>query len=165
MERWLPIDEFYGYSVSDKGRVRNDLTERIMKPQTNQGGVVMIGLIGEDGKQYKRSVAKIVAERFLPHNTNEFFDTPMHLDNDRSNNSVENLVWRPRWYAAKYRQQFESYRPPYINERIKLVGTRRRYKNSWEAAIDNGLREFEVAKSIHEGTVAWPTMQKFERVE
>ena len=165
MERWLPIDEFPGYSVSDKGRVRNDLTERVMKPQTNQGGVVMIGLIGEDGKQYKRSIAKIVAERFLPHNTNEYFDTPMHLDNDRSNNSVENLVWRPRWYAQKYRQQFEAYRRPYVDERIKEVGTRRRYENSWVAAVTNGLREYEVAKSIDEGTPAWPTLQIFTKVE
>lgn len=164
MERWLPIDEFPDYSLSDKGRIRNETTGRIMKPQTNQGGVVMIGLIGADGKQYKRSIARLVVERFLPHNTNEYFDTPMHLDNNRSNNAVDNLVWRPRWYVSKYRQQFENYRPPYIPYPIKEIGTRKRYPNSWEAAIKNGLREYEVAKSIHEGTPAWPTFQRFALV-
>lgn len=164
MERWLPIDEFPGYSVSNKGRVRNDLTRRIMVTVHNRGGVLMVGLF-RDRCQFKRGVAKLVAEKFLPHNTLETFDTPMHLNGDRSDCSADNLVWRPRWYVHKYQQQFESYRQPYIDRKIMDEKTGDIYANSWEAAIANGLREFEVAKSVYELTTAWPTYQTFRLAE
>jgi hypothetical protein len=164
MERWLQIDEFPGYSVSDQGRVRNDLTDRIMVMVRNRAGVLMVGLF-KDGVQYKRGVAKLVAERFLPHNTLETFNTPMHLDGDRTNCAASNLVWRPRWYVQKYQQQFETYRQPYVEHKVQEVGSGVIYVNSWEAAITNGLREFEVAKSVYENTTAWPTYQTFRLAE
>jgi NUMOD4 motif-containing protein len=164
MERWLEIDEFPGYSISDQGRVRNDRTERLMVLVKNRAGVLMVGLV-KDGIQYKRSIAKLVAERFLPHNTLETFDTPMHLDGDRTNCAVRNLVWRPKWYVFKYLQQFETYRQPYVDEKVMDEVTGYIYADSWEAAISNGLREYEVAKSIYEDTTAWPTYQKFRLVD
>lgn len=164
MERWLEIDEFPGYSISSQGRVRNDVTGRIMVMVRNKGGVLMVGLV-LDGKQYKRGIAKLVADRFLPHNTLDTFDTPMHLDGDRSNCAVNNLVWRPRWYVNKYQQQFEHYRQPYVDAKIYDVATGDLYSNSWEAAITNGLREYEVAKSVYELTKAWPTYQSFRLSE
>lgn len=164
MERWLPIDEFPGYSVSDQGRVRNDDTQRIMALVTNRGGVLMVGLF-RAGVQYKRAVGKLVADRFLPHNTLETFDTPTHLNGDRLDCSVKNLVWRPRWYANKYHQQFETYRQPYVSVKIVDEATGYIYENSWEAAIANGLREYEVAKSAIELTTAWPTYQNFRIAE
>jgi hypothetical protein len=129
MERWLPIDEFPGYSISDQGRVRNDATKRVMVMVRNQGGV------------------------------------SMHLDGDRTNCAASNLVWRPRWYVQKYQQQFENYRQPYVNRKVQDVSTGAIYANSWDAAISNGLREFEVAKSVYELTTAWPTYQSFRLAE
>lgn len=164
MERWLSIDEFQGYSVSNLGRVRNDDTGRIMVMVRNRGGVLMVGLF-KDGVQYKRGVARLVADRFLPHNTLETFDTPMHLDGDRTNCAVDNLMWRPRWYVHKYQQQFETYRQPYVDRKVVDESSGTIYANSWEAAITNGLREFEVAKSIYELTTAWPTYQQFRLAE
>lgn len=164
MERWLPIDEFPGYSVSNLGRVRNDYSKRIIVLVYNKGGVQMVGLV-RDGRQYKRGVAKLVADRFLPHNTLETFDTPMHLDGDRTNCAVRNLVWRPRWYVQKYHQQFENYRQPYVDKKLIEEKSGVIYANSWEAAIANGLREYEVAKSVYELTTAWPTYQIFRLAE
>jgi hypothetical protein len=163
MERWLEIVEFPGYSISNFGRVRNDRTGRIMVMVRNQAGVLMVGLV-QDGIQYKRAIAKLVADRFLPHNTLETFDTPMHLDGDRENCAASNLVWRPRWYVLKYQQQFESYRQPYVDQKIRDETNDVLYANSWEAAIANGLREYEVAKSVYENTTAWPTYQTFRIV-
>jgi hypothetical protein len=164
MERWLEIDEFPGYSISDHGRVRNDRTNRIIRLVHNRAGVLMVGLMYE-GRQYKRAVAKLVADKFLPHNTLETFDTPMHLDGNRSNCSASNLVWRPRWYVFKYLQQFENYRQPYVDVKLMDEVTGYIYANSWEAATSNGLREFEVAKSVYENTTAWPTYQRFRLAE
>lgn len=161
MERWLGIDEFPGYSVSNVGHVRNDETGRVLAMMVNQAGVLNVGLV-KDGRQYKRGVARLVADRFLPHNTNDAFDTPMHRDGDRTNCAVDNLVWRPRWYAAKYLQQFEQYREPYTPHPLLEITTGMLFENSWEAAKHFGLREYEVAKSHHENVPAWPTFHRFK---
>lgn len=147
MERWLKIDEFSKYSISDQGRVRNDETERIMTMMQNAAGVLMAFLV-RDGRQYSRGVAKLVATHFLPHTT-DLNNTPMHLDGDRTNNAASNLMWRPRWYATKYLQQFEEYRTPFVNREIIEMETGRVFRDSWEAAKHFGLLESQVAKSYH----------------
>lgn len=167
-ERWLQIQEFPRYSISSKGRVRNDDTGRIMSMVTNGAGVLAVYLV-RDGRQYSRGVARLVANHFLPHNTNELFDTPLHLDGDRLNNDVENLVWRPRWYATAYLRQFEEYRVPFVNRPMIETTTGLIFDNSWEAAKHFGLLETKVAKSYHlyqggdETEAAWPTFYCFRR--
>ena len=62
------------------------------------------------------------------------FDTPINLDGDRHNNRVENLTWRPRWFAIKYNQQF---RHPYENPipaRIMDLKTGEVSENSFQCA-------------------------------
>lgn len=165
MERWLEIDEFPGYSVSNKGRVRNDDSGLILAMIRNQGGSFFVGMV-RDGRQYKRGVAKLVANRFLPHNTQDHFDTPMHLDGDRANSSAANLVWRPRWFSNKYFRHFEDreYRRPYYPYPIYEAKSETVFANSWEAAIHYGLLEYSVYRSVVEGEQTWPTFQIFRPV-
>src|SRR3954469_2297239 len=104
MEDWAPIQGFPGYSVSTLGRVRRDSSGRILRIKVNQYGVPYVGLMKEwDQKQ--RSLALLVARAFIM-NTSDIFDTPINLDGDRFNCAVDNLMWRPRWFAVKYNQQF-----------------------------------------------------------
>lgn len=84
MERWMPIQELPGYSVSDRGRIMKDETGQIMALGTNGG--------------YKRftitkHVHRLVAQAFLdqPEDANKCWVD--HIDGDRSNNNVENLRW------------------------------------------------------------------------
>jgi NUMOD4 motif-containing protein len=149
MERWLEIYEFPGYSISDQGRVRNDNTGRIMSLVQNSGGVLTAYMVRE-GRQYARGVAKLVATHFLPHDT-DMQSAPVHRDGNPLNNTVDNLIWRPRWYAVKYRHQFhEVGRPPYVDRPIQEVTTGLVFPNSWEAAKHFGLIEFDIFKSYHE---------------
>lgn len=166
MERWLEINEFPGYSVGDQGHVRNDYTGRILSMVRNQGGSYFVGLT-KDGRQYKRGVSKLVADRFLPHNTNDAFDTPMHLDGDRANCAADNLVWRPRWYSNKYLRHFEDreYRKPYYDAPIVEAKSGREFANSFEAAVYYGLLEYAVYRSVIEGEPARPTFHNFYRLE
>lgn len=163
MERWLYLDEYPGYSVSDLGRFRNEETGRILAVVCNQGGLVFVGLT-VNGRQYKRGVAKLVADKWLPHNTLETFDTPLHRDGDRFNNAVSNLVWRPRFYANKYLRQFEGrgYRRPYIDHPLQEIETGLVFNNSWEAMQHFGVLEYNVARAYYEDVTAWPTTAKFE---
>lgn len=163
MEQWKSIEFFPGYSVSDHGRIRTDKSGRILALNENQFGVVQVGLMRE-GIQYHRSVPLLVAKAFLPRDAAPF-DTPINLDGDRHNNRVENLTWRPRWFAIKYNQQF---RQPYENPimtRIVDLKTGDVSENSSHCAQRYGLLEQDLVLSILNRTYVWPTYQEFGILE
>lgn len=165
METWVKIRDFSDYSVSNLGRVRNDSTDRIMALLRNQHGVVNVGLT-KGGRQYKRSVAKLVAHAFLPPASSESFDTPIHLDGDQSNNHVENLEWRPRWYAVRYQTQFNDVVASFsYNTPIRNKSTGEVFDDSKTAAVRYGLLDSELCASIINRTYVWPLYQCFELVE
>jgi hypothetical protein len=163
MQRWVEISDFPGYSVSDDGRVRNDYTGRILALLRNQRGHTHVGMT-KNGVQYKRSVARLVAKIFLRRNTLPYFNTPLHLDDDRSNNHYSNLVWRPKWFVDKYTKQFERGRP-LIGRPIRDIETGERFNHSWEACMKYGLLEYDILKSIDHGIPVKPTYQTFEYSE
>lgn len=163
MERWKKIEDFSDYSVSDRGRVRTDKSGRILSLNMNQYGVVHVGLM-QNQEQKHRSIPLIVAKAFIPSPAGPF-DTPINLDGDRWNNSVENLIWRPRWFAIKYNRQFR-YPPEYfIHERIMDLKTGEISENSFECAIRYGLLEQDLVLSIQSRTYVWPTYQEFRILE
>lgn len=160
MEAWLDIFEFPGYSVSNYGRVRNDYSGRVLTMLRNQHGVTHVGM-NRDGKQYKRSVPKLVAERFLPHQTLDDFDTPIHLDGDRTNNCADNLAWRPKWFADVYTNQWS--RPQArVKSPIRDCVSGEEYEDSRDAARSYGLLERDILDSISNGVKVFPTLQRFE---
>jgi len=160
---WKPIKEFPGYSISNMGRVRNDDTDRIMALQRNPHGIVHVGL-WKDGKQYKRSVAVLVCEAFLPPPTPPTFDTPIHLDGDKTNCRIDNLMWRPRWFAVRYHRQFHDNRPMGFSGPIRDKRTGEVFRNSMEAAMRFGLLDWDIFKSTIARTYVWPTYQEFREV-
>lgn len=171
MTEWRVIQEFPHYSVSDTGFVRKDgPNERIMARLVNQRGIVNVGLT-KNGVQYKRSVAHLVAQAFVPvidrtavgnvYNIKvPTFDTPIHLDGDKFNNGAWNLAWRPRWFALKYLRQFRE-GPQGFGRPIQDMETEQIFPNSFAAAIANGLLEREVVISIMTKNYTWPTFQQF----
>ena len=137
VETWKSIDLFPGYSVSDQGRIRADKFERILSLNENQYGVVQVGLMRK-GRQYHRSVPLLVAKAFLEP-VGGPFDTPINLDGDRRNNRLENLLWRPRWFAIKYNRQFRYPYPNSIIAPIIDLKTDEVSANSLECAMRYGL--------------------------
>ena len=158
MERWIGIAEFPGYSVSDHGRVRNDYSGRVLAMLRNQAKVIHVGLV-RDGRQYKRSLAKLVAEVFVPKNTLDHFTTPIHKDGDPENNHYSNLEWRPRQFADAYHRQFNH--APLIGRPIRDKTTGERFRNSWEACMKYGLLDRDIVRSVVDGRPVVPTYQHF----
>jgi hypothetical protein len=158
---WKPIEEFPGYSVDTLGNVRNDSTGRNLHVRLNAEGVPYVGMM-RDYRQHIRSLPRLVAEAFIP-STNKIFDTPISIDGDRSNCSVENLMWRPRWYAVLYNRQFrvERYEHP-IDAPVLSIETEEVFSDSLAAACRYGLLEREVVLSVLNRTPTWPTYQMFE---
>lgn len=159
MEVWRQIYEFPGYSVSNMGRVRNDDMNRTLTMLRNQYDIINVGLT-RDRIQYKRSVAVLVANAFLPSYESDAFDTPIHLNGDRSDCRAENLLWRPRWFAIKYHRQFRTGR---ISIRKTLVddNTGSEYRNSLVAAQTFGLLDSDIGWAVEHDSTVWPTYQRF----
>lgn len=167
MENWVTIADFPKYSVSHYGRIRKNSNERLLNPTTNQYGVVCVGLMRENARgepvQFRRSVPLIVATTFVP-KLNPSFDTPINLDGNRHNNHINNLAWRPRWFAIQYNKQFRiPYEYPVVTP-IMDTATGEVFEDSFECARKCGLLEKDVVLSILNRTVVWPTYQKFELV-
>jgi NUMOD4 motif len=162
-EQWKIIPGFPDYSVSDLGRVRADKSGRILRVNQNQYGLVQVGLMHE-GVQRHRSVPLLVAKAFLPELPGPF-STPINLDGDRHNNQVSNLMWRPRWFAVKYNQQFRHRYEYPIDDMIINLETNEISENSFECCKRYGLLEEHLVQSINLRTYCWPTFYQFGIVE
>lgn len=160
---WAQIDDFPGYSISHDGRVRNDDTGRLMVLTRNQHGLIQVGLT-RDKHQYKRSVVLLVAHAYLEPPTPPAFNTPIQLDGDRSNCHAENLMWRPRWFAIKYRQQFYNGKRGF-DEPIVEIHSEEYFKTSWDAAVKYGLLDREIFIATLNRTYVWPTYQEFRLLQ
>ena len=86
-EQWKIIDGFNGkYAVSDKGNVKNVNTGRIFAERYDGAGYRAVTL---NGKNY--NIHRLVALAFIP-NPNRLPHIN-HIDEDKTNNNVENLAW------------------------------------------------------------------------
>lgn len=157
---WISLEEFPRYAISNYGDILNELTGRYMKPNKTMQGTVKIGFM-RDGRQYTRSVGVLVAEHFVP-GRDEIFDTPIHLDGNPENNRADNLVWRPRWFACQYTNQFNILAPQDYYGPVRDINTGELYHGIYEAGVVNGLLFKDVRRSIIMKESVFPTIQRFE---
>lgn len=163
-EIWETINEFPKYSVSNTGHVSNNDSGVVLRPIANPTGSVYVGMF-KGSTQHKRSLAKLVASEFLPRTT-PAFDTPINLNGNRLINDVRNLMWRPRWFATKYHQQFnQSWNR---SGKVLDVEADEVYANVFVAAMLNGLLVDDLWMSAWDFTHnpkqakrVWPTNQVF----
>ncbi|WP_010497735.1 NUMOD4 domain-containing protein [Paenibacillus elgii] len=94
----IPSNKFgHTYSVSNFGRVRNDMTGRILKKQLKKHEYEIVDL---SGKQYK--VHRLVAKLFVANPKPEEYDAVNHIDLDKTNNHYTNLEWCDHDYNIKH---------------------------------------------------------------
>ncbi len=62
IEEWRKCDRNENYSVSNKGRVKNDRTNHILKGHPNHKGYLMVTI----GKGNTVAIHRLVAEAFIP---------------------------------------------------------------------------------------------------
>ncbi len=81
------------YSVSNIGRVKSHISNRILKPLLRKTGYLEICLYKNKRKKYYL-LHRVVAETFLEpiEGANEI----NHIDGDKTNNCIENIEWSTR---------------------------------------------------------------------
>ena len=98
-EEWRPVVGFEGrYEVSNLGRLRRTCNERILKPSSARG--CMLVTLRKDRKARSYTVARLVAFAFLgaPDNSESVVG---HLDGDTCNNALKNLYWTTNGYLLQ----------------------------------------------------------------
>lgn len=158
------IEDFPSYLISPDGTIYNAENGLRRKPSRTRNGSVKITL-HRNGIPYTRSVALLVANAYL---WNDFdpslFDTPIHLDNDQKNNHVENLAWRPRWFAVRYQRQYWNPNYRHATTVVEDVNTEIVYSSLVEVCQTFGLLYVDVINSCTRHEHVFPTWQYFRFV-
>jgi len=86
-----PHPTFTNYLITENGDVINKKTGRTLKPQPNERGYLVVGLM-KDKKQHNRRVNRLVLETYEPIENDNLYDAH-HQNEIRSDNHLENLKW------------------------------------------------------------------------
>ncbi len=162
MVEWLSLDflGFPNYIASNKGMILNDKTSRVMRTSFTASGTMKVGLTDVNGNRLTVSVAHIIAACFLPDMVEG--DNVINMDGNRSNNSVDNLAWRPSWFAKKYHRDLRDPRP-YYNGPIEETTCGMCFENTREAAVVFGVLERDIFHSLLNDNTVWPGNLFFTR--
>lgn len=161
MEQPKEIDGFPDYLVARDGSIYTKASGLRRKPSRTQEGAMKITLYRE-GKAYTKSLSLVVAKAWLYNDHDpEIFDTPIHLDNDPANNHVDNLAWRPRWFAVKYQRQYWNTEYRYSTTKIVEPKTGDVYEGFMDVCQSYGFLYLDVIRSCTRGDSVFPSWREF----
>lgn len=107
MEIWKDIEGYEGYQISNYGRVKSLKygKERIRKPTKDKDGYLTVTLC-KQGEKKTYKVHRLVAKAFIP-NVNNYLEVN-HKDENKTNNTIQNLEWCTRSYNNNYGTRTEK---------------------------------------------------------
>ena len=113
MEEWRAVPGYEGlYEVSNKGNVRNVRRNNIIKGFINTKGYIQVSLC-KNGIRKNFTVHRLVALTFIPNPDN--LPEINHINEDKTNNRVDNL----EWCTAKYNNNYGSRKDKVRDTKIK----------------------------------------------
>lgn len=122
------------YSASNTGKIRNDKTGKILKPRVNSRGYCYANI---NGKEYR--IHRVVAECFIPNPDN--LPQVNHKDENKLNNSVDNLEWCDNRYNNTYSKGISV-------EQIKDGEVIARYVSMAQASEHTGIIRQDISRAV-----------------
>jgi hypothetical protein len=90
-EEWKGLEGYSKYEFSNHGRVRSLFSKEILKGMKIDNGQYKVTLKNDQGVKKQKSVHELIGKAFVPNPENKKY--VKHIDNDGSNNQIENLEW------------------------------------------------------------------------
>lgn len=125
------IEGYKDYSVDEQGNVWSLKTGRVLKPEIHTNGYLRVGLF-KDGKQKHYRVHRLVAETFIPNPLG--LPEVNHIDEDKTNNCVDNLEWCDSKYNMNYGTAINRRSKPVV-----CVELNKTFKSIMEAERELGI--------------------------
>ena len=109
MEKYIIINEFDNYAISNLGNIKNVKTGRVLKLCLNPRGYYSYTFYKKGIRKTFR-IHRLVALYFID-NPNNLLEVN-HIDNNKANNNVENLEWCNRLWNERCKTKHTSGYPP-----------------------------------------------------
>lgn len=159
---------FPNYFVNPQGEVyakksvKSNKLIKLRPKLTLQGYLVHI-LRDSNHKQSTSRVHRLVAIAFIPNPNN--YSQVHHIDEDKTNNSVDNLMWVTRLQNMRAGTQIQRRSKPVVLTSIK-TGEKLYFKSVMEArragySVDKVLSDKSVQKTTKGYTVEWDDPDKY----
>lgn len=92
MSKFTKLNNFSRYSIDQSGRVRNDVTGKLLSHTMNSTGYKRVSLYSDQARKYKQcSLHRLLASTFIPNPLN--LECVDHIDHNKLNNTLANLQW------------------------------------------------------------------------
>ena len=154
IEEWRPIEGYEGlYEVSNTGRVRSlDMyvksrygnyrlhKGKVLSPAKDTNGYLTV-ILSCNGKHNSIRVHRLVAKTFIS-NPDNLIEVN-HKDEDKTNNSVENLEWCDRKYNINYGSRKDKVKDTKIKNGYWTGLSREEYKKKY---YQNHKKEYNERK-------------------
>ena len=128
------------YSIDNSGNVYSKRTNKILSQGTDTNGYKFV-ILCNNGKRKCKRIHRLVAEAFLPNN---FYTEVNHIDENKSNNSVENLEWCDRKYNCNYRNKNKN-----IMKKVICVDENKEFNSIKECAKYYGVTSGMICKVLN----------------
>ena len=151
MEKWKDIAGYEGrYQASDLGNIKSLISNKILKPRIDKDGYFKVILSAGHGNRKEFRVHRLIAGTFIPNPEN--LPQVNHIDEDKTNNAVDNLEWCTSLQNNNHGTRNERIRPYAIANGMKHAKAVQQYDKkgnlikTWDS-LRSAERELNISHS------------------